>query len=135
VCDLALGPFTAGTASTPSWFDYLAPEQRAPRAEDSAAVDVFASAAMLVEMLTLSPGPRADARETWGQFVREAKGTAVAERLATLRKDVPRPVWDVVATGLALAYGASKFIMGNVSDRSNPRRRSSEGEVSEGMRG
>ncbi len=102
VCDLALGPFTAGTASTPSWFDYLAPEQRAPRAEDSAAVDVFASAAMLVEMLTLSPGPRADARETWGQFVREAKGAAVAERLATLRKDVPRPVWDVVATGLAL---------------------------------
>jgi hypothetical protein len=102
VCDLALGPFTASTASTPSWFDYLAPEQRAPRAEDSAAVDVFASAAMLVEMLTLSPGPRADARETWGQFVREAKGTAVAERLATLRKDVPRPVWDVVATGLAL---------------------------------
>lgn len=102
VCDLALGPFTAGTATTPSWFDYLAPEQRAPRAEDAAAVDVFASAAMLVEMLTLSPGPRADARETWGQFVRDAKGTAVAERLASLRKDVPRPVWDVVATGLAL---------------------------------
>lgn len=102
VCDLALGPFTAGTATAPSWFDYLAPEQRAPRAEDAAGVDVFASAAMLVEMLTLSPGPRADARETWGQFVREAKGAAVAERLAALRKDVPRPVWDVVATGLAL---------------------------------
>jgi hypothetical protein len=102
VCDLALGPFTAGTTSTPSWFDYLAPEQRAPRAEDAAAVDVFASAVTLVEMLTLSPGPRADARETWGQFVREARGAAVAERLASLRKDVPRPVWDVVATGLAL---------------------------------
>ncbi|MFO0629147.1 MAG: hypothetical protein U0325_26460 [Polyangiales bacterium] len=102
VCDLALGPFTAGSATTPSWFDYLAPEQRTPRAEDGVAVDVFACAAILVEMLTLSPGPRADARETWGQFVREAKGAAVVERLVALRKDVPRPVWDVVASGLAL---------------------------------
>lgn len=101
VCDLALGPFTVQAATTPSWFEYQAPEQRGPRAEDQASVDVFAAAVILVEMLTLSAGPRADAREAWGPFVRDAKGSAVVERLVSLRGDVPRPVWEVVAGALS----------------------------------
>lgn len=101
ICDLALGPFTVNLPTTPSWYDYQAPEQRAPRLEDGAGVDVFAAAVVLVEMLTLSAGPRPDARDTWAQFARDAKGAAIAERLTALRNDVPRPVWDVVATGLA----------------------------------
>ncbi|MEZ4390378.1 MAG: hypothetical protein R3A48_04720 [Polyangiales bacterium] len=101
VCDLSLGPFTVQSASTPSWFEYQAPEQKGPRAEDPASVDVFAAAVILVEMLTLAAGPRADAREPWGPFVREAKGAAVVDRLVSLRGDVPRPVWEVVAGALS----------------------------------
>lgn len=101
VCDLGLGPFTVNLQTTPSWFDYQAPEQRGPRAEDGAAVDVFAATVILIEMLTLAAGPRPDARDTWAQFSRDAKGTGIADRLSALRNDVPRPVWDVVATGLA----------------------------------
>lgn len=101
VCDFALGPFTVQSGTTPSWFEYQAPEQRGPRVEDAPAVDVFSAAAVLVEMLTLSSGPRVDAREPWGPFVRDAKGNAVVERLVALRSEVPRAVWEVIAGALS----------------------------------
>lgn len=101
VCDLAVGSFVGAAGTTPSWFGYQAPEQRGPRPDDAPATDVFAAAAILVELLTLSAGPRPDAREPWSHFVHEAKPGALVERLCSLRSDVPRPVWEVIAGGLS----------------------------------
>lgn len=101
VGDFGLAPFSPGarSGSIGAWWEYQAPEQHGGRWNDPPAADVFALAVILTEMLTLSALPRPEGRETWWQFVKESRGSAL-DRLPMLRGDVPRGVWEAVGAAM-----------------------------------
>ena len=101
VGDFGLAPFSLGAraGSIGAWWEYQAPEQHGGRWTDGPPADVFALAVMLVELLSSTPLPRPEGRETWWQFVKESRG-AVLDRLVRLDATVPRGVWEVVAQAL-----------------------------------
>lgn len=101
VGDFGLAPFSEGAraGSIGAWWEYQSPEQHGSRWNEPPSVDVFALAVILTELLTLSPLPRPEGRETWWQFLKESRGAAI-DRLVTLRGDVPRGVWEVIAAAM-----------------------------------
>jgi OPA family glycerol-3-phosphate transporter-like MFS transporter len=53
-------------------------------------------------------------------LVRNTFALAVPD-LLRLHPETSKAMWGTAMTGLSIAYGASKFLMGSVSDRSNPK--------------
>lgn len=104
VGDFGLAPFSPGATvgSIGAWWEYQAPEQHGGRWNEPPTADVFALAVILVEMLSLSAMPRAEGRETWWQYIKESRAQAL-DRLVTLREDVPRGVWEVIAAAMKLS--------------------------------
>ena len=101
VGDFGLAPFSPGASagSIGAWWEYQAPEQHGGRWNEPPTADVFALAVILVEMLSLNALPRPEGRETWWQYIKESRAPAL-DRLVTLREDVPRGVWEVIAAAM-----------------------------------
>ncbi|MEZ4405857.1 MAG: protein kinase [Polyangiales bacterium] len=103
--DLGVAPFAFAEGGASRQWAWMAPEQlpqpaMPPRWNEGPTADVFSLAVMTVELLTNTPLPTPDGRETWATRARQP-GVDLVAALVALRGDVPRAVWEVLGRSLS----------------------------------